>query len=267
MLGRDGSRVEEQLRDGETAGRLGAVTSWWTQRARGDPGWRAALAVALVALLAAALTGWWVLGGRPHGAAITAQSSTSSAGAASAPSGGSAHRVAASATAASGAAGSGGTAGSAGTARASPVAALVVDVVGKVRHPGIWRLPAGSRVADALKAAGGALPGVDLAALNLARKITDGEQIAVAVPGASASTPVSAGVPGTDPGNTATTPVDLNAATAAQLDTLPGVGPVLAQNILTWRAAHGRFDSIDQLREVSGIGPSKFALLRPLVTI
>jgi competence protein ComEA len=143
----------------------------------------------------------------------------------------------------------------------------VVDVVGKVRRPGIWRLPAGSRVADALSAAGGALPGVDLVSLNLARKITDGEQIAVGVAGASASTPVPADPAGTDPSRPATAPVDLNAATAAQLDTLPGVGPVLAQNILEWRDAHGRFDSVDQLREVSGIGPSKFATLRPLVTV
>jgi competence protein ComEA len=142
----------------------------------------------------------------------------------------------------------------------SSAAMLVVNVVGRVQSPGVYRLPSGSRVDDALRAAGGALPGTDLTTLNLARKLTDGEQIAVGVAGE----PVNAGT-GAAPSPEG--PVDLNTATAAQLDSLPGVGPVLAQHIVDWRTAHGRFDSVDQLREVSGIGESKYAQIRPLVTV
>jgi competence protein ComEA len=256
MLTRDRALVEESLPGHKSTRRLDGVTTWWTERARIDPGRRGALAVAAVAVLVAAVTGWWVLAGRPHGTAITARPpSTLAAGPlTSARTGASARSVAASAVAAA--------------AVPSPsAAALVVDVVGRVRHPGIRRLPAGSRVADALSAAGGALPDVDLVKLNLARKITDGEQIAVGVAGALASPPVSADPADIGRSTPATASLDLNAATAGQLDTLPGVGPVLAQNILEWRDAHGRFDSVDQLREVSGIGPSKFATLRPLVTV
>ncbi len=121
--------------------------------------------------------------------------------------------------------------------------------------------------------AGGPLPGVDLNSLNLARKVADGEQIAVGVPAAAPGrcrpardgrvAPVArVGRPRAGSG-----PIDLNTATPEQLDALPGVGPVLAQRIVDWRTAHGRFDSIDQLREVSGIGPSKFDDIRALVTV
>ena len=138
---------------------------------------------------------------------------------------------------------------------------VVVDVVGKVSNPGVYRLPSGSRVADAVQAAGGVLPGVDLSALNLAAPLSDGEQVAVGVPGAPA---VAAAGTGSGAG---AGPVNLNTASAAQLDALPGVGPVLAQHILDWRTAHGQFTSVDQLREVSGIGEAKFADLKPLVTV
>jgi competence protein ComEA len=139
----------------------------------------------------------------------------------------------------------------------------VVDVVGKVANPGVYRLPGGSRVADAVQAAGGALPGVDLSTLNLAALVSDGQQVAVGVPGA----PVVA-ADGAGAGSGASSgPVNLNTATEAQLDTLPGVGPVLAQHILDWRNAHGQFASVDQLREVSGIGEAKFADLKSLVTV
>ncbi len=146
---------------------------------------------------------------------------------------------------------------------------LVIDVVGRVANPGVYRLPSGSRVDDAVRAAGGALPGVDLSSLNLAQVLADGEQIAVSVTGAPG------GVAGVAGGATAagadsaavTGPVNLNSATAAQLDALPGVGPVLAQHILDWRTAHGQFTSIDQLREVSGIGEAKYADLKSLVTV
>ena len=140
---------------------------------------------------------------------------------------------------------------------ATPSAALlVVDVAGDVRRPGLVRLPSGSRVADALTAAGGLRPGATTAGLNLARRLVDGEQVLVGVPasGAAAASPA----PGV---------LDLNAATADDLDGLPGIGPVLADRIVEWRTAHGRFASVDQLREVSGIGARKFESLRALVTV
>jgi competence protein ComEA len=139
---------------------------------------------------------------------------------------------------------------------------LVVDVAGKVRRPGIAVLPAGSRVVDALDAAGGARRGVDLTSLNLARPVVDGEQILVGV------APV-AGVAGTvdAPAPDGATLVNLNTADQAALDTLPGVGPVTADAILTWREANGAFTSVDELLEVDGIGEATLADLAPLVTL
>lgn len=135
---------------------------------------------------------------------------------------------------------------------------VVVDVSGKVRRPGVLRLPAGSRVADALRAAGGVRPGTDVTGLNRARVLMDGEQVVVGV------TPAPAGpVPG--PSGPAGGPVSLNTATADQLDALPGVGPVLAQHIVDYRTRHGGFRSVDELREVNGIGDRRFADLQPLV--
>ncbi|WP_349632781.1 ComEA family DNA-binding protein [Streptomyces sp. ML-6] len=149
---------------------------------------------------------------------------------------------------------------------------IVVDVSGKVRRPGIHELPSGARVADALRAAGGARAGTDLAGLNRARFLMDGEQIVVGVPpGASApgstgpSTTSGAGGTAADGGNSAAGPVSLNNASAEQLETLPGVGPVLARHIVDYRTRHGGFRSIDELREVNGIGDRRFADLRPLV--
>ena len=143
---------------------------------------------------------------------------------------------------------------------------LVVDVVGKVRRPGLYRVPPGSRVDDAVAAAGGVLPGVDPATVNLARKLTDGEQLVIGLPigAATPATPVASASGG--PG-AAAQPVDLNSATMGQLDGLPGVGPVLAQRIVDWRTQHGRFDSVDQLRKVSGIGDAKYQTLKSLVTV
>ena len=125
----------------------------------------------------------------------------------------------------------------------------------------------GSRVADALAAAGGALAGVDLTPLNLARKLADGEQIVVGLPvapGAAVPTGSQASV-GSSPSPSG--PVNLNTATAAELDALPGIGPVIAQRIVDWRTEHGQFGSIDQLGDVSGIGDATLARLRPLVTL
>ncbi|MEU4393033.1 ComEA family DNA-binding protein [Kribbella sp. NPDC023855] len=146
-------------------------------------------------------------------------------------------------------------------------ATVVVHVAGKVRRPGLVRASTGSRVADVLAAAGGALPGVDLTTLNLARPVTDGEQIVVGVPGAAPPSSPAAGNPTSTPGAPPGTPLDLNTATLAQLDALPGVGPVLAQRILDWRTEHGRFTSPDELQEVPGVGPKKFESLKPHVRV
>lgn len=145
-----------------------------------------------------------------------------------------------------------------------PAGRIVVDVSGKVRRPGVLRLPAGSRVADALRAAGGVKAGTDLTGVNRARVLMDGEQVVVGVPqppGGAAS-----GAPGlTGGGAPGTGPLSLNTATAEQLDTLPGVGPVLAQHIVDYRTEHGGFRSVDELREVTGIGDRRFEDLQSLV--
>jgi competence protein ComEA len=145
-------------------------------------------------------------------------------------------------------------------------AVVVVHVAGKVRRPGLVRAKPGSRVADVLAMAGGALPGVDLTTLNLARPVTDGEQILVGVSGAPQPTGTQLGSP-TTPGTTTGEPLNLNTATLAQLDSLPGVGPVLAQRILDWRTEHGRFTSVDELQEVTGVGTKKFESLKPHVHV
>ncbi|MFF8871194.1 helix-hairpin-helix domain-containing protein [Streptomyces massasporeus] len=145
---------------------------------------------------------------------------------------------------------------------------IVVDVGGKVRDPGIHRLPAGSRVADALHAAGGVKPGTDTDGLNRARFLVDGEQVIVGGPAPAAAPGAGRGpAPGGPAGGVAApaAPIPLNTATADQLDTLPGVGPVLAQHIIDYRTQHGGFRSVDELREVNGIGDRRFADLRDLV--
>ena len=160
--------------------------------------------------------------------------------------------------------------GAAGLPTAASV--LLVHVVGQVRRPGVVRLPPGSRVLDAVRAAGGATSSADLNHLNLARPVADGEQIVVPKPGESIVQGGTAGVGGAEAGSSAGVGsagglVDLNTADAAALDSLPGVGPVLAQRILDWRIQHGRFTSVDELGEVSGIGDKILAQLRPKVTV
>jgi competence protein ComEA len=146
----------------------------------------------------------------------------------------------------------------------------VVDVSGKVRSPGLRRLPAGSRVEDALRAAGGVRPGANTEGLNRARLLVDGEQIVVGAP-ASVAGPVTGGgssatgTGGSASGAAPSAPVSLNTATVDQLDTLPGVGPVLARHIIDYRTQHGGFRSVDELREVNGIGDRRFSDLQKLV--
>ncbi|MGY3201626.1 competence protein ComEA [Streptomyces sp. TE5632] len=152
--------------------------------------------------------------------------------------------------------------GTAGTAAPE----IVVDVGGKVRDPGVHRLPAGSRVADALRAAGGVRPGTKTDGLNRARFLVDGEQVIVGGPAPVAGPgPVAGGPAGTEAGAGPTAPVSLNTATSDQLETLPGVGPVLARHIIEYRTRNGGFRSVDELREVNGIGDRRFADLRNLV--
>ncbi|QIY71014.1 helix-hairpin-helix domain-containing protein [Streptomyces sp. RLB1-33] len=147
---------------------------------------------------------------------------------------------------------------------------IVVDVSGKVRSPGLQRLPAGSRVEDALRAAGGVRPGANTEGLNRARLLVDGEQVVVGVPAAVAG-PVmgggssATGIGGSASGAVPSAPVSLSTATVDQLDTLPGVGPVLAQHIIDYRTQHGGFRSVDELREVNGIGDRRFSDLQKLV--
>ncbi|MFC5907835.1 helix-hairpin-helix domain-containing protein [Streptacidiphilus monticola] len=144
---------------------------------------------------------------------------------------------------------------------APPAGRVVVDVSGRVRQPGVRELPGGARVQDALRAAGGPLPGTDLTGLNLARRVSDGEEIIVgrpaAPPGAPAAPAGPAGAAGA-PGGT----LSLSTATAAELDALPGIGPVLAQRIVQYRQQHGGFTSVDQLRQVSGFGERRLRDLR-----
>ena len=142
---------------------------------------------------------------------------------------------------------------------------VIVHVAGQVARPGLVRLPGGSRVADALEAAGGVTKPRAAETVNLARLVTDGEQIYVGGTGAAGgagSTHAAASTAGT-PGS----PVDLNVATVEQLDALPGVGPVIAGRIVEWRTVHGRFRSVEELAEVSGIGEAILANLRPLVRV
>ncbi|MEU7845323.1 helix-hairpin-helix domain-containing protein [Micromonospora sp. NPDC049114] len=200
-----------------------------------DPGRRGVRALAVVALVVVLAAAGWAWRSRPHAEPVT-QSTGAATPAVPAEQG-----------------------------SASPAGELVVAVAGKVRRPGLVRLPAGARLADAVQAAGGPLPGVDVALLNPARKVTDGELIVVGV----TPPPVPGGAP--DPaaggGPAAGGPLNLNTATLAQLDALPGVGPVLAQRILAYRDQHGGFKGVGDLRQVDGIGDARYEQLKDLVTV
>jgi competence protein ComEA len=142
-----------------------------------------------------------------------------------------------------------------------PRGPVVVQVVGAVRHPGVYRLPAGSRARDAVRRAGGPRPRADLASVNLAALLADGEQVRVAAlvaPGAAGAGASASGPPAI---------VHLNGASADDLDALDGIGPALAARIVAYRIAHGGFRSVDELDEVSGIGPARLEALRPRLAL
>ena len=145
------------------------------------------------------------------------------------------------------------------TAEATRARTVVVDVVGAVRLPGLHSLASGARVADAVTAAGGATAKADLALVNLAAPLADGEQIVV--PARGAARPAAGG------GSSPTAPLDLNTATAEQLDGLDGVGPTTAQKIIAYRAQHGGFGSVSELDRIPGIGAKRMAALRDHVTV
>ncbi|HYZ97378.1 MAG TPA: ComEA family DNA-binding protein [Acidimicrobiales bacterium] len=147
-----------------------------------------------------------------------------------------------------------------------PATEVVVHVAGAVSSPGVQRLPPGSRVIDGLEAAGGALPDADLARVNLAAPLADGQQVYVPKPGEQPPEVVGAGPsggPGAGPGAL----VNVNTATAEQLETLPGVGPATAAAIIAHRDANGPFASPDELIDVRGIGEAKLEQLRDLVAV
>jgi competence protein ComEA len=234
----------------------------WLARIRADPGRAGAIALAVVAALAVLITVFTLVRDRPApvmSAKLPPVEKAASASPRSSASPGAGQP-------------------------ANPDRPVVVSVVGLVHTPGLVTLAPGARIADALQAAGGAVDGADTIGLNMARPVGDGEQIVVGlapVSGqpkvlgssvSSGSAPVSGSAPAAGPAPGSTKPkggevVDLNTATAEQLDTLPGVGPVTAAAILAWRQAHGRFTSVDQLADVDGIGPARLDKLRPLVRV
>ncbi len=144
---------------------------------------------------------------------------------------------------------------------------LIVHVAGAVQQPGVYTLDPGRRVIDAVEAAGGARPDADLSLVNLAEPLVDGSQIRIPIVGETPTVPVRPVLPGGATAEGSAAPVDLNRATAAELETLTGVGPATAQAILDWREQNGPFRSIDQLLDVAGIGPAKFERLAGEVTV
>ena len=231
--------------------------------ARVDPGRRGALILLTVAALAAVVTAVGVWRNQPEPVPVPMAASAATV----AEPGGGANRSAG--TAPSHSLSTAEESASAGDA--NPASEIVVSVTGLVKKPGLVTLPPGGRVADAIAAAGGATADADVTGMNLAAKLADGDSIVLgdsstdsAGPGEGVSTggvgPESADAPGSSL-------VNLNTADEATLDSLPGVGPVMAQNILAWRDANGTFTSIEQLQEISGIGPSRYAQISPLVTV
>lgn len=239
-----------------------ATDAGWLAKVRADPGRAGAIALAVIAAVAVLITVFTVLRDQPApvlSAKLPPVEMVSTA--------------------------SPGTETPAAGPAAPGADQVVVSVVGLVHKPGLATLAPGSRIADALTAAGGALDGADTIGLNLARPLVDGEQIVVGLAPPSGppvlGSSVGAAPPapetprtGTAPTGTATKPepkpgepVNLNTATVEQLDALPGVGPVTAAAIVAWRAAHGKFADVDQLGDVDGIGPARLEKLRALVRV
>lgn len=238
----------------------GATDIGWLAKVRADPGRAGAIALALIAAVAVLITVFTVLRDRPapvSSAKLPPVEMVSTA--------------------------SPRTEDVAGSPAAPAGEQVVVSVVGLVHKPGLATLAPGSRIADALSAAGGALDGADTIGLNLARPLIDGEQIVVGLappPGPTAlGSSVGAASPAAEaprtsaaptparPGPGPGQPVNLNTATVEQLDALPGVGPVTAAAIVAWRETHGTFTNVDQLGDVEGIGPARLEKLRALVRV
>jgi competence protein ComEA len=247
------SLVPRWLPDGSAQARAG-----WLARVRADPGRAGAVALAVVAAIAVLVTIFTLMRDQPApvvSAKLPPVDMVSSASRDPTP-------------------------GPSPSPLAKPDQPVVVSVVGLVHAPGLVTLAPGARIADALKAAGGTSDGADTIGLNMARQVADGEQIVVgiappkgqpAVLGSSVTSGSAVpGAPGLVSGPAKPAPaevINLNTATAQQLDTLPGVGPVTAAAIVAWREANGKFSSVNQLAEVDGIGPGRLEKLRPLVRV
>lgn len=217
--------------------------------------------IALLLVVAALVAAYWAWTGRPRAVALaptTLATGAVDAIATDAGSAGGGGEEEAEPTARSPAAG-----GAEAPVEPSAAAVVVVHVTGQVVRPGLVELPAGSRVADAVAAAGGVTKPRAADSVNLARVLVDGEQVVVGVGAVGApAAPAPVGASGGSTG-----PVDLNTADAAALDALPGIGPVLAERIVSWRQENGRFGSVDELGEVSGIGEAILGRLRSLVRV
>jgi competence protein ComEA len=228
-------------------------------RWRGDA--RIGISVLLLVALAAGVT-WYLIGAgrgpsappaRTHVASHTTRAApTTSASASAAPTSGAEETT--------------GTA-AAGAKAGDHAAKVVVHVAGAVAHPGVVELAPNTRVIDAVEAVGGALPDADLDRLNLAARISDGERVFVAKVGQADPGVEGDAAAGTAGGGTTGGKVDLNTATEAQLEALPGIGPTFAQAIIAERQRRGGFRSVGDLRTVRGIGDKRFAELQPLVTV
>lgn len=254
-------------------GRGGRFVETWVpvsvRDARVDPGRRGALVLGLVAALAAVAAAVGVWRDRPEPRPVQSISQPA-IGAEYSSSGPSRVEVPRSGPRTGDGGPSGPSGGSPAPTRGGPPpAVLAVSVTGAVQRPGLVRVRAGSRVADAIAAAGGITAEADITGLNVATVLADGDSVVV---GTAGMPPGSGNVSGAGPatGSTAAAvsgPLDLNSADNAALQELPGVGPVMAGNIIAWRDANGPFTSVDQLQEITGIGPARYAQLTPLVVV